>query len=379
MKDMKVVVIGGVHHNTLGVIRSLGEEKISKKCITVLIIGKKIIEKNIISTCKYISKSKIIYLETYQEITPWLLSNPESEKACIICCSDGASEQVMANYNILKKQYYCPSTRISIEQLMLKEVQGTIAKKAGFNVPENAVIGKTSVGEWSIFPCITKPIKSVIGGGKSDIHISHSRKELESALIGTDSEFVQIQRYIDKKIEYQLIGCSLSGGEIIIIPGFTDIIRQPDNTNTGYLKYSPIDKLNYDKLAVERFIKEIGYSGLFSLEFIRGKDNKDYFLEINMRNDGNAYCVKSAGVNLPYIWCYYQYFNDLPNVRMSIDSSVYFMPEFSDIKRGIKEVGLLKWLRQLFRAESHAIYNSKDIIPFAYKVYDTIKSIIFKQ
>ena len=40
--------------------------------------------------------------------------------------------------------------------------------------------------------------------------------------------------------------------------------------------------------------------------FVRDNEGNDYFLEINMRNDGNAYCVTSAGVNLPYIWCYYQ-------------------------------------------------------------------------
>ncbi len=49
---------------------------------------------------------------------------------------------------------------------------------------------------------------------------------------------MQIQEYIEKKMEFQLIGCSLEKGEKIIIPGFTQIIRQPDNTNTGYLRYS---------------------------------------------------------------------------------------------------------------------------------------------
>lgn len=40
---------------------------------------------------------------------------------------------------------------------------------------------------------------------------------------------------------------------------------------------------------VRYFIRDLGYSGLFSLEFIRDKSGKDYFMELNMRNDGNAY------------------------------------------------------------------------------------------
>ena len=70
---------------------------------------------------------------------------------------------------------------------------------------------------------------------------------------------------------------------------------------------------------VEKFIREIGYKGLFSVEFIRDAVGNDYFLEINMRNDGNAYCVQCAGVNLPNIW--YKY---AANPQAEIKESVRF-------------------------------------------------------
>ena len=179
-------------------------------------------------------------------------------------------------------------------------------------------------------------------------------------------------------MEFQLIGCSLNGGEIIIIPGYTDIIRQPDNTNTGYLLYSPISNLNYDKKAVKTFIKKIGYSGLFSLEFIRDENDVDYFLEINMRNDGNAYCVKTAGVNLPFIWCYYQMNGRLPEEALKFDKPVWFMPEFSDIRRGIKTVGVFKWVQQFLTAKSHAVYNLRDMKPFWFQIRHIIIKRIIK-
>lgn len=156
-------------------------------------------------------------------------------------------------------------------------------------------------------------------------------------------------------MEFQLIGCSLDGGETIIIPGYTRILRQPRNTNTGYLEYSPIEGLDYDSEAVHEFIRKIGYSGLFSVEFIRDENNKDYFLEINMRNDGNAYCVKSAGVNLPFIWCYYSVFGQLPNLPMTFSNSIRFIPDFNDLKVALSQkrpwsglLILLKLIRILF-------------------------------
>ena len=45
---MKVIVIGGLHHNTLGVIRSLGEAKVAKDDLQVLLVGARIKKDNYI-------------------------------------------------------------------------------------------------------------------------------------------------------------------------------------------------------------------------------------------------------------------------------------------------------------------------------------------
>ena len=37
-EEIKVVIIGGIHHNTLGVIRSLGENDISINNIKVILV-----------------------------------------------------------------------------------------------------------------------------------------------------------------------------------------------------------------------------------------------------------------------------------------------------------------------------------------------------
>ena len=375
MNIFDIVIIGGLHHNTLGVLRSLGEQGVHCDNINVLIVGKNIHKNNIISSSKYINSNKVHYVDTNDDIISWLIKlSKDGKRRTVICCSDGSAEVVIKNKDILKQNFNTPSTSYDVEKLMSKQIQGELAIQSGFNIPTSTIIKASEYrqGNWEKYPCITKPLKSVSGSGKADIHVSNNEQELLQALSETDAEFVQIQEYLQKKLEYQLIGCSLNNGEILIIPGYTDIIRQPNNTNTGYLLYSPIDKFSYNKNAVETFIKMIGYNGLFSMEFIRDLNDTDYFLEINMRNDGNAYCVKTAGVNLPYIWCYYQTEHVLPKENTKFNKPVYFMPEFNDIKRGIKTVGVLKWMIQFFQAKSHAIFNTRDMKPFIVKIIRAI-------
>ena len=365
-KVIYATVIGGLHHNTLGVIRALGEKGILKDKIDVLIIANNPSRRNIISACRYVSKSNLYYLDDYSSIFLKLKElRPINEiRKVVICCCDGAAEEVMVHCNELSDYYITPSVNIDIHQMMNKEFQTKIAEKNGLTVPKSSTIKNKNIADWNIYPCITKPIFSIAGAGKSDIKISNNEDELRQALEETVANSVQVQAFIKKSLEFQLIGCSLNEGEFVIIPGYTNIIRQPKNTNTGYLKYSPISQLNCDLEGIKRYIKAIGYSGLFSIEFLRDEDGKDYYMEINMRNDGNAYCVTSAGVNLPFIWVYYNLCQSFPIEEIcTFYKPVLFIPDFSDIHLGINEVGFFGWLRQMYQAESHSVYNKKDIKP----------------
>lgn len=369
-KGIKVVVIGGLHHNTLGVIRAVGEAGIAAKNINVILVDHNIDDRNFIAKSKYIYSNNISYLDEYNQIIAQLMDlAKDREKRVIICCSDGSAETVIANKNKLQDHFFSPETRWNVTDLMKKDVQTKIAQELGINVPKSAVVIHQK-NNWEKYPCIIKPIKSVLGAGKADIKISKTPEELNKALNETDAECVQIQEYISKEMEFQIIGCSINEGETIIIPGYTRIVRQPKNTNTGYLEYIPMNKLkNFDNSVVEKFIKRVGYSGLFSMEFIRDKKGKDYFLEINMRNDGNAYCVTCAGINLPYIWCYYGTYHKVPDVNMSFNKNIWFIPDFEDVRAGIKECGFFSWIKQFVKAESHSVFNINDLRPFIYRFW----------
>lgn len=376
-----VVVIGALHHNTLGVIRSLGENREIKIDIKVLLVGEKVNSRNIISESRYVKRQSLYYVERDIDVTEWLVKNSTSGEIpqIIICCSDGSAEQVILNYDRLKKWYRLPSVNCDVTELMSKDTQGIIASACGFCVPKWELITKGSITDWNIFPCITKPEKSVQGNGKADIHIAFSKKELNGYLQEIEAAYVQVQEYLEKDFEYQLIGCSLNSGKTLIIPGYTKIIRQPFNTNTGYLVLSPIEELDYDSEPVKRFLTTIGYNGLFSMEFIRGKNGKDYFLEINLRNDGNAYCVQTAGVNLPNVWCKYSATGEIPKSNLKIKESIFFIPDFLDMKAGVEKEGLLGWINQFITAKSHSLFNLRDMKPFIYELNRRIDSHVKKR
>ena len=377
-QSIKVVIIGGVHHNTLGVVRSIGDSPIRKQHIILILVGSDAKDNDYISKSKYLDKRNVFYLDNDTDIVPFLLNNDKREQKVIICCSDGATEQIIKNKHILTN-YHCPSTVIDIDVIMDKQAQSTFVKSLGMLVPNSAVIEKSKLvsSKWDEYPCIIKPIKSTCGGGKKDIKIAKSYDDLFDKINNDLSDIVQVQKYIEKKIEYQLIGCSLNNGEDIIIPGYTRILRQQRNTNTGYLEYGPLRNMQIDVDKVKNILKGFGYNGLFSMEFIRDYNNKDYYLETNIRNDGNGYCVKSAGVNLPFIWCYYSCFGELPSeIETTVDRTINFIPDLEDVKLGCNTIGVFRWINEFFKAESHAVYSLSDIRPFVCQLGKRVHKLV---
>lgn len=363
-----IFIIGGSHHNTLGVIRAFGELGLAKDI--VLFIDN---SDHIITTTKYVTNERIHRFSNNCEIAELVIeaASKYDSKPVVICCGDPYIEAIDNSSDIIST--VCTIPRAShfggIVEYLDKNRQRDLAIKCGFELPRKFEIDNVK------FPCILKPENST-KGSKNDIAICRSEAELKDYLKNHNTT-VSIEEFIEKEIEYQLIGCSLH--QQIIIPGYTDIIRQPENTNTGYLKYSPIsDGFVSPELLdkVKKLIIGIGYLGLFSVEFLRAKNGKDYFLEINMRNDGNAYCVTSAGVNLPYLW--YKYADNPDSIiteQTDFSKPIYWLPE--DDLRSIKKIGPYKWLKQWTSADSHAYANKKDPKPVVYYFLYFFKRHIF--
>lgn len=370
----KVIIIGGDHHNTLGVIRALGYKGI--KPVVVLITKA---EKNYIGHSKYILS--LVKVESEEGALKYLLENrADNNGAVVIACSDGASSMLDLNRDKLKEYYSLPGTVIQgrITSVMDKQAMTELGKSVRFEVPNSWVVDRDNPNVEDVsFPCITKPLLSITGQ-KSDIKICKSKEELLEALQNGFGQKYQVQQFLDKDFEYQLIGLSLNQGEEIIIPGCSRCIRPCPGTNTGFLHYEALDSINPPIIACKRFIREVGYSGLFSLEFLRDKGGKDYFMEMNFRNDGNAICVTASGTNLPYLWYLANIGSDYKSeLEKSAFKPVYVMPEFADFKNFVanRKISLWKWFSDIAKTDCFMEFERQDPKPFCFFLNNRIVSL----
>lgn len=214
------------------------------------------------------------------------------------------------------------------------------------------------------YPWIVKPLNS-IEGTKADIKRIYNESDWQNYILHCHCRKVQVQELIEKDFEYQLIGCSLEGGNKLIIPGISYIIRPSAFSNTGFLRYESSPNEVSDLSLYRNFMSRIGYEGLFSIELIRGVDGKDYFMETNFRNDGNAICVTAAGVNLPYIWYKYCMNGDYLIEKLGIRSIIYANPFFSNLYLMITgKISFIEWISDLCKTNIFMEYWNRDKYPF---------------
>lgn len=354
----EVIIIGGNHHNALGVIRALGEVGFSP--ILILTTKEK---KPFVSYSKYLKR--VIVLESDEKIIETLLSKCKSKesKSVVICCSDSSSSIIDLNRDKLLPFFCLPGAKEQgrITYLMNKQVMSDLATSVGLQVPIT-LLGKEIDNNNLPLPCIIKPIISK-DGTKQEIHICYSKEEVNKYVNEIGQEKVQVQEFIDKEFEYQLIGCSTS--KEVIIPGISKIIRPCKGSNTSFLHYEPVDNGLYNINKCKEFVERTGYKGLFSVEFLRDKKGVDFFMEINFRNDGNAICVTEAGVNLPYIW--YLSSLDLEYIQESskIVKNCYIMPDWAEFELlHTRQISFGDFYRDLKKTNRFMEYDKKDPKPF---------------
>lgn len=129
---------------------------------------------------------------------------------------------------------------------------------------------------------------------------------------------------------------------------------------------SPFTDTNLNNQIQELF-KVIGFSGIFSIEFLVTKDNELVFLEINFRHSTWGYSSTFAGANLPLIWIQSvinKKIPDLSNIPIRKEPFTA-MAELNDFIENVptRKVSLLKWLGDFFTCPCTYMYNKKDKKP----------------
>lgn len=372
--EKRIVIFCNDGYPSIGLIRSLGEANYRPECYCY---GKYC---RYLLASKYVSKGRIF--ETPDEVLNYLVNDYPlyGNKPILFTVPDLPAFLVDQNYNRLSQKFLLMSAgrQGAIGEWMDKRKMANIAKKHGFTIPWTIELSKNDTIPESIeYPVFTKSIRSV-DGGKCDESICWNRDELEAKKTTIQSERFLVMKYIKKKQEIDYFGLSVKGKAYI---NFHDEISRFPNSGYGY--YCVYKKCDHTEICQRciSMIEEIGYNGLFDVEFLKGEDGVLYFMEMNYRVDGAIYKL-TPGINLPAEWCRLVNYDkkDLPEVLPIKKEHFTGMTELQDFKTSVLsgEMNFFKWFWEFCTADTHMLLNLKDPKPVFVWAFDFIRGSVRK-
>lgn len=360
----KYIVFCEEHYNPLGVIRSLGEQGV----FPVLIVVRDKKGRQIASKSKYISKIyKVNSIDDgYSILTTYY--SAKGQKIFVITSDDKITSHLDEHYDELRKDFifFNAGKKGRITQFMNKDTLSKLAIKYGLNVPKSYVVNKGEIPENIQYPVITKSISSTIGGWKKDVYICYSESDLKNAYSHIKSNIVLIQKFIEKKNELSLDGFTVDKGNKMLIT----VAANYNYTVPGeYSRYMTLKNFDDDKLqrALSGMFSEIGFEGIFSVDFLIDNEGELYFLEINFRNSAWSYASTCLDMNLPILWSNAMIRGEIEHDTKRIVPNGYTaMVEFTDFKIRVigEKMSLKKWLRDVRNCGCLFYFNKNDMKPF---------------
>ena len=354
---LKIIVVGVTHHNTLGMVRCLGMA--GYKVDWLILTDNK--PHSFVSYSRYVkqtilcaSGSKLI------EILHECGRSSDGDICVVFTCTDNAASVIDQNIAEFGTDLcvFNAGKAGRITSFMNKQEQVVFAQKVGLTTPFSKIYDGNT--EDIPYPCLVKYVESINGGKK--IGICNDLSELKDTLKGFNEDApVLIQKFIKKEYEIVVLGMAVNGK--VSIPGYIRKYREHDG-GTNYSSVHPIDDSMNDLIkGCEKMIVELGYEGLFGIEFIY--DGEDYyFIEVNLRNDATTYALAVAGANLPamYVKAKTEQGTKHPIGKIK---TITAMVEYNDIKHR-KEYGisLCTWFSQFAKSKCKYYFKFTDPIPF---------------
>lgn len=376
----KVILIGGNHHNGLGLARSFGVNGIKPYGI---IVGEGA-EHGFVRKSKYWAKTWVI--KSDDEIVEFLLNafQNEKEKPVVIPYSDGAAEEIDLNLDRLKEHFLLPSIggqQGKIAELMDKQKQVEFAQTYGIPMAKSCVVDLNDIRlpEDMIYPCIVKPVVSA-EGEKSDIRKCDTETQTVAYLQELREKGYHrflVQEYLIYDTEYLMVGsisrqnqCWFNSKKIRVWPvvgGSSSCLQVTSENNVQEF---------FDE--VRNAFGRVGYDGIFDVEALRVGE-KIYLNEINWRNSGTIYSVFGSKVYYPVNWYYWKTENQSPEnfIRTCLDDTVYTMDESLDLRHvACGNITLKQWLRDKKKSKAFALWYTPDMRPAIAQYLHLLKELI---
>lgn len=298
VKDHEIIVFSMEHYNPLGLIRTLGRYGYSP--IYIAIKGRGVAS----SKSKYIKHTH--YVDTLEGGYQVLLEHysNETEKPFVLTTDDDVQSILDIHYTELKDKFIIYNSGVDgrTTEFMDKKLILEIAEKHGMKVLPTVVVEKGYIPDNLEYPVITKSMSPTDSNWKKNVFICENEEELRNAYDRIHSDKFLIQKFIEKKNELCLDGFTINQGKNSFIPMATNYnynIRgyySPYMTAFNFKNAELLDKIN-------SMFAEIGFEGIFSIEFLIDSDDTCYFSEVNFRNSTWNYIATFIDMPIPVFWC----------------------------------------------------------------------------
>lgn len=356
MNGKDFIIFGEGNYNMLGVLHQLGEIGVTP---LLLIVGKSkdIKHGNIVG---YSGNAKrIVEVNTEVEGFEWIINQRQQFKygTIIYPTSDTTERLLDSNYDILVPQFRFPNVGYQggVSKLMDKQQQTSLAEKTGLRIIKSQyTISHDFSFSNVVYPCMVKPLNST-EGSKGDMRVCKNERELKEALkCGKHTRDYIVQQYIKNEADLLLLGVAYDNGEVWL----PAVVIKPGVSATGEYTHAIIStdvtKYLQEIERVKKYVKILRYSGPFSIEFGVEK-GKNYFFEINLRNDGTSHYPLNAGVNICKAYIEGKQSTAVPLIEYEM------IDEVADCRRILrKDITLLQWFKSFYNAGTYKFYRKGD-------------------
>lgn len=296
-----IVLVALEHYNPLGILRSFGEMGINIDFVAInyrVPVASASMYIGTLHKVNSIPEALDVVLQHYGNIYK------ESGIKPILLFSDDDVYSIFDEHiEELQKDFITPNAGINgnVIRFMDKDRIQKLAQRYGLPTIKSHVVKPGVVPESLRYPVITKAISPLTGAWKGDFHICENEKELRENMATINAEKCIIQPFIEKKTEIQYEGFSYNHGKGMYTAVQIAYCYPVRGYYSPYMNIFPpkhpdfLEKLN-------AMLEEIGFEGLWEIEFLVDKGGNYWFLEINFRSSPWHRASTIAGMPLAYYW-----------------------------------------------------------------------------